>query len=152
MNKNQNLKIRPNYKTLAMIALFGLAGCNKYEYKNVVTGVGKKENTRMILLKDVETGDERIFLRDPGWNSCVDLYSDYDYIELDDTVTVVVGGMLSDRYYQYTKILSPENTGGDVGLRYNQDTINARKVRAVFNNECNKFNALKQNLQNDKQK
>ena len=60
--------------------------------------------------------------------------------------------MLSDRYYSLVKVLSPENTNGDVGLRFNQDTINARKARAAFNQECKKFGALKQEIQNSAHK
>ena len=119
----KNLKIRPDYKTLATILLFGLAGCKKYEHKNVITGIGAIENQKILLLDDVETGVERIYNVPKICKTC----DFYDWLQLDDTVIIYVYNGL-ERYYQKNLVLGES----DVRLRYNTDSIYARKQRKEF--------------------
>ena len=151
MKVNQNIKINPKYKLMALLSLLLAMGCARYEHKNVIQGISKKDKTRIFLLKDAETNEERILSIEPAWNSYVDIYADYDYLQPGDTVVVYVRGLLSDGYYSHSKVLSSEKTYGDVGMvyEYMSDTLAARKIRAGFNKECETFEALKQEMQSD---
>lgn len=129
----KNLKIRPGYKTLATILLFGLAGCKKFEHKNVITGIGAIENQKILLLDDAETGIERIY-NVP--KTCVF----YDWLQLGDTVIIYVYNGL-ERYYQKALVLDES----DVLLRYNTDSIYARQQRK-------KFSDMKQKMSKENQR
>lgn len=129
----KNLKIRPGYKTLATILLFGLAGCKKYEHKNVITGIGAIENQKILLLDDVETGVERIY-------NVPKTCDFYDWLQLGDTVIIYVYNRL-ERYYQKDLVLGES----DVRLRYNTDSIYARKQRK-------KFTDMKQKMSKENQR
>ena len=117
----KNLKIRPGYKTFAAILLFGLAGCKKYEHKNVITGIGAIENQKILLLDDVETGIERIY-------NVRETCDFYDWLQLGDTVTISAIYLGSQKYYKRNLVLSKLN----LHLRYNTDSIYARKQRKKF--------------------
>ncbi len=117
----KNLKIRPDYKTLATILLFGLAGCKKYEHKNVITGMGTIENQKVLLLDDVETGIERIY-------NVPETCDFYDWLQLDDTVIMYIDSPRFERYYQKTLVLGAVAAN----LLYNTDSIYARKQRKKF--------------------
>lgn len=145
MKKIQNLKIHPNYKTFAMVLLLGLVGCKRYEHKNVFLDMAQEGTKRTILIRDVETGTERIFKADEDWAGW---YKDYDYLQPGDTVTVVVGGIFSDKAYQNHKVLS----SAELSLRCNADSVYNRKEREKYTKERENFNKMKQQLQNDKQK
>ena len=133
----KNLKIRPGYKTLATILLFGLAGCKKFEHKNVITGIGAIENQKVLLLDDVETGIERIY-------NVPKTCDFYDWLQLGDTVIIYVGPSVYpglEKYYQKDRILDESFAR----LRYNTDSIYARKQRK-------KFSDMKQKMYDEKSK
>ena len=130
----KNLKIRPGYKTLATILLFGLAGCKKFEHKNVITGIGAIENQKVLLLDDVETGIERIY-------NVSEICDFYDWLQLGDTVIMYIDSPRPERYYQKTLVLG-ENAAY---LSYNTDSIYARKQRK-------KFSDMKQKMYDEKSK
>lgn len=128
----KNLKIRPGYKTFAAILLFGLAGCKKYEHKNVITGIGAIENQKILLLDDVETGIERIY-------NVPKTCDFYDWLQLGDTVIILYPVL--EKYYQKDRILDESFAR----LRYNTDSIYARKQRK-------KFSDMKQKMYDEKSK
>lgn len=143
----KNLKIRPGYRTLAMIALFGLAGCKKYEHTNIFLDMAKDGRKKTILIRDVETGVERIFKADEfgigrRW------YQNYDYLQPGDTVRVVGCGIWGDEPYQNHTILSSR----DLSLFYNVDTVYNRRLRKQYAKEKEKFQVIKQNMQDSNQK
>lgn len=146
MKKIQNLKIRPNYKAFALALLLGLVGCKRvvYEHKNVFLDMVRDGAKRTILIRDVETGTERIF----NSYEYYEYGENYDYLQPGDTVTIVVGGIFSDKAYQNYKVLSSD----ELTLCYNADSIYNRMERERYAKEREKFNKMKQQLQNDKQK
>ena len=136
MKVNQNIKIRPNYKTLAMVALFGLVGCKEYEFKNVITQIETVDGVKVLEINDVETDVKRIY-KIPQGDYCE------KWLVVGDTVTLCLGGVLYDgaEYYQKHLVL----TGSDAVLKYNFDSLFARQERQ-------KFKDMKQQIRNDKQK
>ena len=117
------------YKILALIPVMAIAGCKKYEYKNVITGKGTYNNQKMLLLEDVKSHKERIYQFSDRYEP--DFFED---LELDDTVTIIAGGIYnsSDVGYQNNIFLS----AGDFGIRYNY----ARQERQRFNQMKSELN------------
>ena len=126
--KNINAK----YKILAMIPLFMLVGCKKHdihEHKNIVTGLVTIGNHRVILLEDIESCQERICKLNDAYSNTAFL-DDFDYFCLADTLTITTGGeFLSEGYYQDNIFLND----GFLGMKYNNDSIAARKQRGQIN-------------------
>ena len=135
MKVNQNMKIRPNYKTLGFLLLFGLAGCKKYEHKNVITEIGTIDNRPVLVLKDVETDIERIY-------ESADY--DYKYSASGDTVTIRVGfgsSSRGERYYKNHRVLNFNQ------VLYLNDSISHREKYEKVKKEAEKFDRLRQKLQ-----
>ena len=136
--------MKTKYKLLALVPLMALVGCGKkYEHKNIFLGTAKDGAKRTILIRDVETGTERVFKADEYWEGrhVNTWHRNYDYLQPGDTVTVVVGGIYSDKTYKNYKVLSSD----ELNLLYNEDSVHNRKERE-------KFNRMKQQMQNGKQK
>lgn len=137
--------VRNNWKIFAFLFLLAGTGCKEYTYKNVFLGVTQESDTtnkfppRYILISDVETGVERIVVC--NWrqqpNYTFDYSPDLSYYKIGDTITIRIGGIHSEYYYPHSKILNEE----EIGI-YN-DSINARRERAKWNN-------LRQNFNNEK--
>lgn len=124
-------RINAKYKILALIPLFALVGCRKHdvnEHKNVITGIISFGNQKALLLEDVESGQERFCkLNNTYFNAMA--FNDFKYLHLDDTVTIMTGGdFLHEDYYQENVFLND----GFLGIKYNQDSISARKHREQF--------------------
>ena len=144
MKKNVNLKVHNKWKNFAFLLLLIGMGCKNHTYKNVFLGVQESDTTkefapRYILIRDVETGVERIVVC--KWreqpNFTFGYSPDLSFYEIGDTITIRFGGIYSDHYYTDNKILNEE----DVGI-YN-DSINVRSERAKWNNLRQKFNSEK---------
>ena len=113
------------YKILALIPIMAIAGCKKYEHKNVITGKGTYNDQKILLLDDVKTGVERIYNISETCNF-------YDLLQLDDTVTIFTGPDIyfgAEKHYQESLVLDES----DARLRYNTDSINVRRERQKFN-------------------
>ena len=138
MKKHQNLKIRPAYKTLAMILLFGLAGCKQYEPKNVITRIETVDGVKVLEINDVETGITRMYKITKS-----NANDREKWLRVGDTVTLSIGGLLYDgkEYYQKHLVL----TSSDAFLEYNLDSIFARQERK-------KFNDIKQKMYDENQR
>lgn len=139
--------MKTKYKLLALVPLMALVGCGKkYEHKNIFLGTAKDGAKRTILIRDVETGTERIFIK--ADDDYKDEHKNYDYLQPGDTVTVIVGGIYSDKAYQNHKVLS----SSELFLAYNKDSVYNRMERERYAKEREKFQAIKQQMRNDKQK
>ena len=140
------------YKLLALVPLMALVGCGKkYEHKNIFLGMVRDGTKRTILIRDVETGTERIFKADEAGARRGNVwlwYKDYDYLQPGDTVTVIVDGIYSDKAYQNHKVLSSD----ELFLAYNKDSVYNRMEREKYAKEYEKFQVMKQQMRNDKQK
>lgn len=143
MKVNQNIKINPKYKLMALLSLLLAMGCTRYEHKNVILDMKKDGTKRTLLIRDVETGIERIFVADEYRYGRVvsGLYRDYDCLPKGDTVTIVVGGIYSDKAYTDYRVLS----SNDLTLRYNTDSVFNRRQRERFAKEAKKFSNMGQN-------
>lgn len=143
--------MKTKYKLLALVPLMALVGCGKkYEHKNIFLDMAKDGTKRTILIRDVETGTERIFNSDEysAGRHIHTWYKNYDYLQPGDTVTIVVGGIYSDKAYQNYKVLS----SSELSLTYNKDSIDNRMEREKYAQEYQKFCTMKQNRQDTKQK
>ena len=121
------------YKILALIPIMAIAGCKKYEHKNVITGKGTYNYQKILLLDDAESHQERIYKFSGRYTPYF-----FDCLELDDTVTIIAGGIYnySEAGYQNNIILN----AGDVGIQYNTDSIHARRERQKFNQMKSEMN------------
>jgi len=141
---NPNLKINPKYKLMMLVSLLLATGCTQYEHKNIILDMKKDGTKGEFLIQDVETGTKRIFKVDEhsygyhvsGWQS------DYDYLTKGDPVTIVVGGIYSDKAYTDYRVLS----SNDLTLRYNTDSVFNRRQRERFAKEKTKFDNMEQNM------
>ena len=92
--KNINAK----YKLLALVPLFILSGCKGREHKNVIVDKVVNGTQRVWKLSDVESGKIRFFtyLRRAKGGSF------YDYLEVGDTVSVVLvsGTLFPEKAYK----------------------------------------------------
>ena len=121
--KNINTK----YKIIVLVPLMAMMGCKLHEHKNVINGIGSVCNQKILLLEDVDTGQERFYKHSNSNNACF-----YDYLQLGDTVTIKCGGFRYNRTesdYQRDMVLH----SGDYGMSYNSDSIYARRERKEFN-------------------
>ena len=142
--KNQNLKINPKYKLMVLLSLLLVTGCTRYEHKNVILDIKKDGTKRDVLIQDVETGIERIFVADEYRYGRVvsGLYSDYDYLTKGDPVTIVVGGIYSDKAYTDYRVLSSD----ELTLLYNTDSVFNRRQRKRYAEAKIKFDNMEQNV------
>lgn len=129
MKKSRNVLLM----TIPFLAL-GLNSCKKQEHqhKNVITGIGTFQGQKMLVLSDVETGQERFY-------EFSDLHDEtfFDYFHINDTVKIITGGVYSgDGYYKDNVILYEDA----VGMDFNKDDVLSRM-------ESEKFNTHKQQMQ-----
>ena len=135
MKKNQNIKVRPVYKALSVVAmLMATVGCKNPEHPNVVLDILDTKTDKMALIRDLETGTERIYKFHPD-------FLVPEFLRVGDTVIISVGGILhSDAIYSNNKVIG--------GLRFRQKP--SCRERARFDQECKNFDSLKQQIQNVK--
>ena len=100
-----------------------LNSCKKQEYqhKNIITGIGTFKGQQMLILNDVETGQERFY-------EFSDFHEEafFDNFHINDTVKIITGGVYSgDSYYKDNIILYQDA----VGLEYNHDSVCTRHKR-----------------------
>ena len=119
-------KFRYVLLTTMPFLVFGFNSCTKQEHqhKNVITGIGTFNEHKIIMLNDIETGQERIYQfsdkKEPVF---------FDYLRLNDTVKIITSGVYSgDGYYKDNFILREDA----VGIEYNDDSIYARMQRKQF--------------------
>ena len=117
-------RIKTKYKVLALISFMTVFGCNKREHKNIVSGIMTCDNQKILLLDDIETGKSKIF----QFGRTAPVF--YDYLRLDDIITVYTGGKyLGDDHYYQNSIL----TSGNFGIDFNKDSVVTRQQRAEYN-------------------
>ena len=145
MKRNQNIKVRPIFTLLCAIPL--IVGCRTTtnEYQNIVEKVDTRNHT--ITVRDTDTDLTRI-LDFSTYNRGTNRIQ-YENFTPGDTIGVLIQE-LNGTFYDSHRILFMSDWG--IGLKYNQDSIDARKARAELNQESNKFGALKQEIQNSAQK
>lgn len=116
--KNNNLKIRPVYKALALGTLLGFASCKQAEYENVVFGVEKENCQTIIFIRDTATGVERVYR---NYDS---LDGNCQYLHVGDTI-----GFHTDtpEYYKKNRMFNSKHAR----IRYNMDSIDIRRGRAI---------------------
>ena len=102
---------------LASAMLAGATGCGQHEHKNVVVDVKHVNCETIVMLRDVKTGQDRFFM------GSHDKYNTYREL-IGDTVNIVIGGFLTDRYYTDGRLL--RNEGGDCSLRFDHKKLNER--------------------------
>ena len=115
------------------------AGCVSYKHDNEVLDIVDTKADHMVLIRDLETGVERII-------SFYELSSIPRYLQVGDTVIVGVGGIHSDGYYLNQRVLN----GANVSLTPTPSGIERGKKRAEnerFESEQRKFNLLKRQMQ-----
>jgi len=112
--KNNNLKIRPVYKVLALGALLSVAGCKETEHKNVVFGVDHSDCTTVLLVRDVDTGTERVV------RACNTANRGVEYLCAGDTIAVFAGDG-----YDNKRMFNAKNSK----ITYNNDSVNIRRGR-----------------------
>lgn len=108
---------------LATSMLGLLSYCEKQKlqkHKNVITGIGTIGHNKILLLDDIETNKERIY----AFSKANDVKF-YDYLKLDDTVTIIT----ADKLYKHNIILKDS----DAVISYNVDSIYARRQRQNYN-------------------
>jgi len=133
--------INAKYKLLALVPLMVLTGCKKtekYTYPNTVDEIVTIDNQKIVLLSDVSTGQKRFFKIEYGYSNFAmthsnKIFADFDYLQSGDTITLITS---TKDNYENNAILD----GNFWGVKYNADTIYARKER-------NKLNQLKQQMQ-----
>lgn len=115
--------------TIPFLAL-GLNSCKKQEHqhKNVITGIGTFKGQQMLILSDVETGQERFYEFSDKHEAAF-----FDCFHINDTVTIITGGVYSgDGYYKDNIILYEDAVGMDfsknnVLVRLEQRRLNKYK-------------------------
>jgi hypothetical protein len=124
-----------------------IVGCHTTtnEYQNIVENVDIKNHT--LNVRDINTNLTRT-LDFSTYNRGTNRIQ-YENFTPGDTIGVVIQE-LNGTFYASHRILFMSDWG--IGLKYNQDSIDARKARAALNQESNKFGALKQEIQNSAQK
>lgn len=133
MEIGNNLKIHPAYKALALTAMLMMIGCKNPEHPNVVLDIKDTQTDKMALIRDLETGTERI-------------YKFYEvvpkFLQVGDTVIITVGGGIvnSDAVYSSNRVIG--------GLRFRQKQ--SCRERAKFEQEMAKFDSLKRQMQKTK--
>lgn len=126
MKKSKNVLLM----TIPFLAL-GLNSCKKQEHqhKNVITGIGTFQDQKMLVLNDVETGQERFYKFSNRHEAAF-----FDYFHINDTIKIITGGVYSgDSYYKDNVILYEDA----VGMSLNQGDI-------FVKTESEKFNTYKQ--------
>ena len=99
-----------------------------------------KGQGRATRLRDAETGVERFVSTENA---------ELNYLRAGDTVTLVVGGIYADVAYTEKRVFYAYD--GGIGIRYNRDSVFARKEREMFRHECENFNKTKkQKFENQK--
>ena len=122
MKRNQNIKVRPIFTLLCAIPL--IVGCRTTtnEYQNIVEKVDIRNHT--IIVRDTDTDLTRI-LDFSTYNRGKNIIQ-YEQFAPGDTVGVVIRD-LNGTFYNSHRILFMSDW--DVGLKYNEDAILARKKR-----------------------
>ena len=122
MKRNQNIKVRPIFTLLCAIPL--IVGCRTTtnEYQNIVEKVDIRNHT--IIVRDTDTDLTRIL----DFSTCNRGKNKIQYEQFapGDTVGVVIRD-LNGTFYNSHRILFMSDW--DVGLKYNEDAILARKKR-----------------------
>jgi len=118
--------ISTKYKLMALLPLFVLFGCERQGHKNVIVDKVVNGTKRMWKLSDVESGQERFFV----YSRQAKGVSFYDYLEIGDTVSMVLirGSIFSSRAYEKGFIF--DNCSANI--KYNADTIAARQKYELF--------------------
>lgn len=100
MKKNQNIKVRSMSKAFALATLLAIVGCKQQteHYTNVVIDVTITDTKGWILMRDVETGKERVYVRelDPQWES---LSEDIKSLQKGDTIVFSVTSDKLSRHF-----------------------------------------------------
>ena len=128
-NTNNNIKIRPIYKTLVLSALFALVGCRP-THKNVIVDIKDVDNKKVFLIHDVKTDAERFFTVDysphirPSMTYSVQYYLSLKSLVVGDTVGVK---KIRATNYRYARTDVLEN--GDYELIFNKDSVFTRQER-----------------------
>ncbi len=128
-----------NYKLFILMSFLLLGGCTT-KHKNVVTGVGTIDNRPILLLEDVEDKKERIF-----YMSALDEY-EHGFTYLDDTVNILINPARyygkNERFYQINTVFEAEQ----YGIRFNNDSIRARRNRRDASSQYRELEHLKQQI------
>ena len=148
MKKNQNIKIRPAYKALALTALLSLVGCSKNQgHTNVILNISNTEDQAWVLMRDVETNTERLYKYSVNLHKLDSLPYYFDLLENGDTVVITPRVVYKDSYND-KKVL--EN---DIfKLSYDENLIRQRFSGKQFAIDVEKMNIAMQHNQNVKSK
>lgn len=117
-----------SYKLLALIPFMMLAGCKKFEHKNVIKNITKidsKPSFFLIETEDVETGTNKI---------CKFSSPVFDYLLSGDTIVLVARGTRSNECYKANNIIWSYGTGVQIKISHNSDSIFVRRMREMHNN------------------
>lgn len=112
--KNNNLKIRPVYKALALGTLLGFSGCKQAEHKNIVFGVEPSDCTTVLFVRDIDTGTERVV------RACNAANRGVEYLSIGDTIAVSAGDG-----YEKKRMFNAKNAK----ITYNNDSVSIRRGR-----------------------
>lgn len=132
MKKNQNIKIHPGYKAAVLATLIGIvAGCKRYEHDNVVVGIQNVSRPNMVLIRDLQDGNERMVVFNDQYDAPI-------LLRVGDTVTI---GIYSDNLYRKYRVLDRRY---HISFKPKQSCIDRTKLEQ----EMSRLNALKQEMQN----
>jgi hypothetical protein len=132
MKKNQNIKIHPGYKAAVLATLIGIvAGCKRYEHDNVVVGIQNVSRPNMVLIRDLQDGNERMVVFNDQYDAPI-------LLRVGDTVTI---GIYSDNLYRKYRVLDRRY---QISFKPKQSCIDRTKLEQ----EMSRLNALKQEMQN----
>ncbi len=116
--------MKTKYKLFAIMPLFMMTGCYK-EHKSVVKEVSENK----VLVKDIATGNDKIFVFDSSF--CKRNLTDMiPYVLPGDTATYHLDPNESDDWYYRRNVIK---VWSENDVRFNSDSIYARKQRAEFN-------------------
>ena len=116
--------MKAKYKLFAFVPLMMMTSCMK-EFKTVVKDVSENK----VLVKDVKTGDDKIFVFDSI--SCKQtLKNEIPFVCSGDTATYRLDPTVSDKWYYNVSVI---HLWGENQVRFNSDSIYAREQRAKFN-------------------
>ena len=130
------MKKHVNYKLLTLIPFFGvLLGSCSNKKANVFMGATPDGDT--LLLKDIKTGEERLFVPSNEYKDVL------PYLYIGDTVYLIGSHLLSDDWYNNNRVFVYPSCGfGFEGSKIKKRKIqeNIEKQQSVIENVKNSIN------------
>ena len=128
-----------------ILTMFGIlvlfAGCQLHNYKNVIEDMSENENDKMLLLRDINTNEKRIYSVCVLYAPNHSVVQNFKYLHIGDTVTITTGFNYPESYYTKSKIFTHSRP---IGIILPKDSIRARKEQEKFALMQQKMDSLKQ--------